>query len=141
MNHREMAQLAANPHAVRSRAAYLIERLEYDLGDGARSFLSDLLAYDGTKPLSSRQKEMLHGLRQQATRSKTAGRYRADALVLRAWEHRLDLSDDDAEEWLDSLYKKGPSIDLSETQWHRLFAICRRPEIDLLPHDEWIKVG
>lgn len=134
-----MTLLAGDPAKVRALAAMILRLGGGRLGEGAQALLADLERYDGARPLSTRQLEALHSLREQTSHSERAGRYRAADLVRRVWELRLDLDEDD-EAWLDEIKARGADLALSRAEWRRLLAICRRPEIDLLQPDEWVEL-
>lgn len=138
MDYREMIQLGADPVRVRSLAALILDRGSATLSEGSVSLLTSLKAYEGSKPLSTRQLEALYALRENSTRKSKAGRYRADILVRITWEARSDLLDDQAEDWLDVQHAKGVGIALTRNEWRRLLALARR--LDLIPQDEWIEL-
>jgi hypothetical protein len=138
MDYREMTQLGADPVRVRSLAGLILDHGSVGLSDRAVSLLTSLKAYDGAKPLTTRQLEALYALRENSTRKAKAGRYRADHLVRITWEARLDLLDDEAEGWLDEMHVKGAGIALTRTEWRRLLALARK--LDLIPPDEWIEI-
>lgn len=140
MDYREMMELGRDPVRVRTLAATIVATSGDTLQEDWYPFLEGLKKYDGTKPLTTRQLEFLYGLRERATRTVRAGPYRADTLARKAWELRHDLGDDDNFEWLEALQKRPSPLRLSRDEWRRLFAICRKPEIDLLPADEWINI-
>jgi len=136
MDYREMTQLGADPVRVRSLASMILELSTEQLSDRAASLLTSLKSYDGAKPLSTRQLEALYALRENATRKSKAGRYRADHLIKITWEVRLDLVDDEAEDWLDELHRRGAGTALMRSEWRRLLMLARR--LDLIPSDEWV---
>lgn len=138
MDYREMTKLGADPVRVRSLASMILDLGSAALSDKAVSLLTSLKAYDGAKPLTTRQLEALYSLRENSTRKSKAGRYRADHLVSITWEARLDLLDDEAEDWLDEQHAKGSGIALTRSEWRRLLALARR--LDLIPIDEWIEL-
>ena len=139
MNHREMSVLASNPGRVQSIAGAL-SKAEFDWRESDLSFLSDLIKYDGKKLLSERQREYFYRLITKASRRSVAGKYRASNLVAKAWVARFDLNDDDAENWLDQLYERGDGIALSKPEWRWLINICKHPELELIPADEWVEL-
>jgi hypothetical protein len=138
MDYREMTQLGADPVRVRSLASMILDHGGAALSKEVVSLLTSLKAYDGAKPVTTRQLEVLYALREKGTRKSKAGRYRADHLVRITWEARLDLVDDDAEDWLDNLRVKGICITLTHGEWRRLLALARR--LDLIPRDEWVEL-
>jgi hypothetical protein len=136
MNYREMTALASDPARVRATAEFILANGRPDVS-GAHEFLARLTKYDGTRPLTTRQLETLYGLRERASSRSKVGRYRAGTLIRTAWENRLDLLEDAAEEWLDQLRARGPDAALSRNEWRRLFALCRR--LDIINPDEWVE--
>jgi hypothetical protein len=141
MDYREMTKLASDPARVRSLAKMVLTLEAERLSEGAQNLLAKLSAYDGAKPLSTRQQEALYALREQASRSANVGPYRAADLVAKAWERRFDLDQFEDEAWLDELRAKGSVISLSRNEARRLLAICRHPEIDLIPPGVWIELA
>jgi hypothetical protein len=139
MDYREMAVLASDPARVRATAKFIIAVEGDDARSRMHAFLADLSKYDGSKPLTVRQLETLFSLRERASRRSRAGRYRAASLIRRAWENRLDLIDDDAEQWLNELLRRGPDAALTRGEWLRLLALCRRLEI--IDRDEWVHLS
>jgi len=138
MNYREMTALASDPARVRATAEFILANGRLDASD-TRAFLAHLARYDGTKALTTRQLETLYSLRERASRRSQVGRYRAGTLIRTAWENRLDLLDDGAEEWLDQLLARGPETALSRNEWRRLFALCRR--LDIINPNEWVALA
>jgi hypothetical protein len=140
MDYREMTLLAGDPARVRATAKFIIAVERDDARSRMHAFLADLCKYDGSKPLTVRQLETLFSLRERASRRSRAGRYRATSLIRRAWENRLDLiDDDDAEQWLTELLRRGPDAALTRGEWLRLLALCRR--LDIIDRDEWVHLS
>lgn len=133
-----MTQLGADPVRVRALASMILALNSAGLSERAFSLLTSLKTYDGGKPLSTRQLEALYALRENAARKARAGRYSADHLIKITWEARLDLVDDEAEDWLDELHRRGPGIALTRSEWRHLLALARR--LDLIPPDEWVEL-
>jgi hypothetical protein len=140
MDYREMTRLASDPARVRALASMVLKLEGERLSEGAQDLLAKLSAYDGDKPLSTRQQEALYSLREQASRSPNVGPYRAADLVAKAWQRRFDLDQFEDEEWLSDLREKGSALSLSRNEARRLLAICRHPEIDLIPQGVWIEL-
>ena len=138
MDYREMTQLGGDPVRVRSLASIILDHGSVALSDKAVSLLTSLKNYNGEKPLTTRQIEVLYALRENSTRKAKAGRYRAERLVRITWEARLDLLDDEAEDWLDRQHAKGTGIALTRSEWRRLLALAR--QLDLIPINEWIEL-
>lgn len=137
MDYREMSRIGSDPIAVRGLAALLLQRQHASI-ERMHDFLTDLRTYDGKKPLSTRQLETLLSLRDTTKRRSKAGKYQARVLAQQAWERRLDLNDEESEDWLDELRQRSAEIGLTDGEWRRLAAICRLPDIGLLAPDEWI---
>jgi hypothetical protein len=138
MDYREMTQLGTDPIRVRALASLIIGHGSSGLSEKAISLLTSLKSYDGAKPLSTRQLEALYSLRENGVRKSKAGRYLADHLLKIIWEARLDLLDDEAEDWLDELHRQGSGIALNRSEWRRLLALARR--LDLIPQNEWVEL-
>lgn len=136
MDYREMSRLAANPDAVRAMAKLILALSKDALSERARAFLDKLTAYDGARPLSVRQQETLFSLRENASRRTRIGGYPIARLVARAAQLRLDLDDEEAEDWLAHLAAQGAGVALTRGECMRLLALCRR--LDLIGRDEWI---
>jgi hypothetical protein len=134
VDYREMARLASDPVRVRATAEFLLDRCGAD--GRMRAFLADLMRFDGSRPLTTRQLETLYSLRERTSRTARAGRYRAATLVSSACERRHDLLDDAAEDWLVELNERGPEVSLTRREWLRLLALCRRLEI--VDGGEWV---
>jgi hypothetical protein len=139
MDYREMTALASDPARVRATAKFIMAVETADARSRMHTFLADLCKYDGSRPLTIRQLETLFSLRERASRRSKAGRYRAASLIRRAWENRVDLIDDDAQEWLNGLHRRGPDAALTRGEWLRLLALCRRLEI--IHRDEWVHLS
>ena len=138
MDYREMNAIAGDPARVRATASFVLAAMGDDLEDGSHKFLSELAAYDGDKRISVRALEYLYALRERTWRRAKAGGIRADELIAKTWQARLDLVDYDAEEWLDELKAEGAGIALSKPQWRRLIALAK--QADQIPPDEWIEL-
>lgn len=138
MDYREMNAIAGDPARVRATAAFVLASMGDELEDGSHKFLSELADYDGDKRLSVRALEYLYALRERTWRRAMAGGMRADTLIAKTWQARLDLLDYDDEEWLDELKSAGAGIALSKPQWRRLIALAK--EVDLIPADQWIEL-
>lgn len=136
MDYREMSRLAANPDGVRAMAKMILALSKHALSEHTRAFLDKLTAYDGSRPLSVRQQETLFSLRENASRRTRIGGVPIARLVAKAAALRLDLNDDEAEDWLAQLAAEGPAISLTRGECLRLIALCRR--LDLIGPDEWI---
>ena len=139
MDYREMAALASEPARVREVARLVLALTAEKASRRTRAFLSELSRYDGAKPLSTRQLELLYSLREDAGRRAEAGGYRAATLIGRAHENRLDLNDEEAEEWLCALRRRGAEAALTRREWLRLLALCRR--LDLIGSDQWVPLS
>lgn len=136
MDYREMSRLAANPDAVRAMAKTILALSKDVLSERTRAFLDKLTAYDGSRPLSTRQQETLFSLRENASRRTRIGGYPIARLVAKAAHLRLDLVDEEAEHWLAHLAAQGPGLSLTRGECMRLIALCRR--LDLIGPDEWV---
>src|SRR5262249_23719918 len=137
MDYREMTRLAADPARVRATATLIMQIDGDNLAARMLSLLADLSKYDGLKPLTTRQLETLHSLKERASRRTRVGRYKADHLIKVASERCFDLLDEEAEAWLQGLLARGADIALSRTEWRRLLALCRTLEI--IHNDEWVE--
>lgn len=138
MDYREMNAIAGDPVRVRATASMILAEMAGELKEGSHKFLTELAAHDGEKRLSVRALEYLYGLREHAWRRAKVGGWRADTLIAKTWEARLDLVDYDAEEWLDELKAEGAGIALSKPQWRRLIAFAK--QVDLISRDQWIEL-
>ena len=136
MDYREMNRLADSPASVRDVATFILAVASPDLTERSHDFLVTLQKYDGSKLLSTRQKEALFSLRERATRRSTVGRYRASTLVRLASERCLDLTDFEDAEWLQELTAFGANLAVSNGQWRRLIRISK--DLEVVPNDEWI---
>ena len=138
MNHREMTAMAADPPRLRALADSLLKHGGEDLGDGTRRFLADLASYDGSRRLNVAALEALYDIRDKARRFDKLGRYRVADLVRKAWMARLDLNDDEAEEWLVQLHEAGERLIVRRGEALRLLQLAR--SLDLIPEGEWIEL-
>jgi hypothetical protein len=135
MNDREMSRLAQDPAEVRRLAKALAKRPHEHITE-YRDFLDFLATYKGEPLLTTRQRELLEFLRSSTVEWTHIGPHRISSLIQKAWERRLDLNDEEGEEWLEALYAQRASR-LDDGGARRLAALCRRPEVDLLAHGEW----
>ncbi len=138
MDYREMTALASDPVRVRTTARLVLATTD-DASPRMRALLAELCRYDGAKPLTTRQLESLYALREGAWRRSQIGGYRAATLIRRAYENRLELNDDDAEEFLCTLNRRGAEAALSRREWLRLLALCRR--LELIASDAWVPIS
>ncbi|HRD74988.1 MAG TPA: hypothetical protein PK264_03475 [Hyphomicrobiaceae bacterium] len=120
-----MARLAADPVAVRAWAKAIAGNAVAELSDGDRSFLATLAEFDGTPPMSVRQREYLDGLIERTERYPVVDGFRADRLVRLIHEARLDL-DEDEEARIADLAAGGAGLALSPRQWRWVLAVSRR---------------
>lgn len=123
MNYREMSRLASDPVAVRATASMIRRLAGSQLDEWALGFLAGLEEFDGPEPLSMRQREALHSLKELASRREIQSGFRASSLVAALWELRFELSLDD-EEFVEKLRSRGAELALSRNQWRRVFALC-----------------
>lgn len=124
MDYREMRRLAGDPVKVRAIAAGLAAQAA-GLDGAPREFIERLSTYDGSEPLTTRECEWLYSLRDRASASAKFGGYNLREMIRRAYEARLDLVDDDAEDWLAEIHALGPSVRLPRSQRRRLAAVLR----------------
>lgn len=138
VDYRELKRFAEDPSAARALAGILLAHRAEVLTDGAQDLLASLTKRSGEKPYSMRQLEALLDIRDRSTVSPKVGSYNLAKLVRQAWERRADLADFEDEEWIASLLQRDLVRGLTEGERRRLVAICKSPEIDLIPSDEWV---
>lgn len=131
MDHRAIAKIASDPASVKTEAVRMRQALS-QLTVWQERFLSGL-EKDGI--LESRFWEAFNYLRSKASVKTVVGGYRACDLLRQVYEARLDLNDDEAEEFLVEMVDHETEIALSEMQWRYLFALSRKLH---LIHDEYI---
>lgn len=137
-DYRELKRLADDPKAARGLADLLLTHRADLLSDSAQDLLSSLKKRAGEKELTMRQLEALLDIRDRTTISNKVGSYDLGKLVRQLWERRADLADFEDEEWIAGLLKRDLVRGLTEAERRRLVAICKSPEIDLVPADEWV---
>lgn len=138
IDYREMKRLADDPQAARALADLLLTHRADLLSDGAQDLLASLKKRAVEKPLTMRQLEALLDIRDRSTVSDKVGPYDLAKLVRQVWERRADLADFEDEAWIASLRERDLVRGLTEAERRRLVAICKTPEIDLIPSDEWV---
>ncbi len=138
IDYREMKRLADDPQAARALADLLLTHRADLLSDGAQDLVASLKRRAAEKPLTMRQLEALLDIRDRSTVSNKVGPYNLGKLVRQVWERRAELADFEDEEWIASLLQRDLVRGLTEAERRRLVAICKSPEIDLIPSDEWV---
>lgn len=138
IDYREMKRLADDPQAARALADLLLTHRADLLSDGAQDLVASLKKRAAEKPLTMRQLEALLDIRDRSTVSNKVGPYNLGKLVRQVWERRADLADFEDEEWIASLLQRDLVRGLTEAERRRLVAVCKSPEIDLIPSDEWV---
>lgn len=118
---------------MKAEAALVRSRLAAQLTAWQQRFLASL---EQTGVLDSRFWEAFYDLRTRASLKVFVGGYRAYDLLLKVYQARFDLNDEDAEKFVEKMIEYGPEIAISEMQWRYLFALCRK--LDLI-EDEYIR--
>lgn len=137
-DYRELKRLADDPQAARGLADILLTHRADLLSDSATDLLTSLKKRAGEKELTMRQLEALLDIRDRTTVSNRVGQYNLGRLVRRVWERRADLADYEDEEWIAGLLQRDLVRGLTEAERRRLVVLCKSPEIDLIPSDEWV---
>ena len=132
MDYRKMAELAADPAAVRRIARSLIKHFGDQLNDDALDFLIKLKKFgrrEGFDFLTIPQREFLYSLMARGrSRRQIFGGYRAYTLLTELWAIHLDLYEDD-EEFVKEMLELGPDVALSDGQWRYVLHLCRANDI------------
>ena len=137
-DYRELKRLADDPQAASALADLLLTHRADLLSDSAQDLLASLKKRAGVKELTMRQLEALLDIRDRSTVSNKVGPYILAKLVRQVWERRADLVEFEDEDWIASLRERDLVRGLTEAERRRLVAICKSPEIDLIPPDEWV---
>ncbi len=122
----EMQKLAQNPAAVASLATFLLNLPDAGWTEWEANFLDDISHRD--EPLSTRQREKLVELRDDAKNYTKFDGLSVASLLRDCWIARFDLSEDD-EEFIDAL-KQRSTTSLKKRPLFRLLRCAR--ESDLL---------
>jgi tRNA splicing ligase len=100
----DMQKLAQSPGAVTMLASYLLNINTVEWTDWELDFLEGMARRTSTDPISTRQREVLVELKDNATsHTTTRDGQSVRALILRCWEARLDLDEED-EQFVADLY-------------------------------------
>jgi hypothetical protein len=103
----DMHKLAQTPGAAPMLAGYLLKIDAAGWTDWELDFLENMARRTSTDPISTRQREVLVELRDSTTwHTTTRDGQNVRALILRCWEARLDLDEED-EQFVDQLYLSG----------------------------------
>jgi hypothetical protein len=101
----DMQKLAQNPGAVTMLASLLLKSDAAEWTDWEIDFLESMANRRSTDPISTRQREVLVELKNNASsHTKTRDGQSVRALILRCWEARFDLDDED-EQFIVQLYE------------------------------------
>jgi hypothetical protein len=121
----EMQKLAQNPATAPLLASYLRRLDTVQWTDWELDFLESMAARTNPEPISTRQREVLVELRDDAvSHTTTRDGQNVRALILRCWQARLDLEEDD-ETFIDELYRSG-TISLKRRPLGRLLGCARQ---------------
>ncbi len=102
----DMQKLAQSPGAVTLLASYLLNINTVEWTDWELDFLESMARRTATDPISTRQREVLVELKDNATsHATTRDGQSVRTLILRCWEARLDL-DDESEQFITDLYER-----------------------------------
>jgi len=104
----EMQKLATNPGAISSLASYLMLLKDAGWTDWEINFLDNMSGWAGPDPISTRQREKLIELRDDAKNYSTFDGFSVGKLVRECWLARLDLDEDD-EQFIMRIYERGAS--------------------------------
>lgn len=137
-DYREIKRFVDDPQAARGLADLLLTHRADHLSDSAQDLLASLKRQGETRPYSMRQLEALLDIRDRSTVSAKVGPYSLATLVRRAWERRADLAEFEDEAWLAEIRTRDLARGLTEAERRRLVVICKSPQIDLIPPDEWV---
>jgi hypothetical protein len=101
----DMQKLAQNPGTVTMLANYLLRVETVEWTDWEVDFLESMATRTSTDPISTRQREVLVELKDNATsHTTTRDGLSVRTLILRCWEARLDLDEED-EQFVVQLYE------------------------------------
>ena len=128
-SHIEMKKLADSPAAVNALAASLLNMADVDWTEWEIDFLEGKTRFCGPDPLTTRQREMLFELRDNARSYTTFEGFSVASLLRECWLNRLDLSEDD-EDFIVRLYAQGTTT-LKRRPLFKLLRCAR--ELDLIP--------
>ena len=126
-SHSEMLKLAQNPAAVVSLATFLLKVPEAAWTGWELDFLEAMATRDNAQAISTRQREKLMELSDDARSYAAFDGLRVAGLVRSCWIGRLDLSDDDAD-FIDSL-KTASATRLKRRPLMRLLRCARELEV------------
>jgi hypothetical protein len=102
----DMQKLAQNPGTVTMLASYLLNIETVEWTDWELDFLESMARRTSTDPISTRQREVLVELKDNATsHTTTRDGQSVRALILRCWEARFDL-DEESEQFIVDLYER-----------------------------------
>jgi hypothetical protein len=122
----EMQKLALNPSAVPMLAGYLRQLDTVQWTEWELDFLESMAKRTGLEPISTRQREVLVELRDDAvSHTKTRDGLSVCTLILQCWQARLDLDDDDDIAFIDELYGSGTTA-LKRRPLGRLLSCARQ---------------
>jgi hypothetical protein len=124
----DMQKLAQNPGTVTMLASYLLKIETVEWTDWELDFLESIARRTSTDPISTRQREVLMELKDCATsHTVTCDGQSVRALILRCWEARLDLDEED-EQFVGHLYES-KATSLKQRQLGRLQHCVRQLNI------------
>jgi len=128
-DHRALAKLAKSSEDVRALARLLLMMPGVDAAvawsDWEIDFLDDMAERDTDEPLSMRQREKLAELRDAVERRSEIDGLGVHALILRCWEERAELEDDDDQAFVESLKASGART-VTRRQQGRLMRCCQQ---------------
>jgi hypothetical protein len=123
-----MKDLAENPAAVRALARYLLLLVGRDEAqawtDWEVDFLESMATRECEEPLSTRQREVLSGLKSAAERHSEIDGMGVRSLIERCWLERADLDSDEDQEFIVALRTSGQRTVTGRQRW-RLVRCCR----------------
>lgn len=108
-SHIEMQRLAVDPAAVRSLANYLLKINESGWTAWEVEFLENMATRSSPEPISSRQREILCELRDDAKTYANIDGFSVKTLLRECWLARMDMSEDD-EQFVDQLKQNDVSV-------------------------------
>jgi hypothetical protein len=124
----DMQKLAQNPGTVTMLASYLLKIETVEWTDWELDFLESMARRTSQDPISIRQREVLVELKDSATsHTTTRDGQSVRVLILRCWEARLDLDEED-ERFVGDLYES-KATSLKQRQLGRLQHCVRQLHI------------
>jgi hypothetical protein len=102
----DMQKLAQNPGTVTMLASYLLKIETVEWTDWELDFLESMARRTSMDPINTRQREVLIELKDNATsHTTTRDGQSVRTLILRCWEARFDLDEED-EQFIANLYER-----------------------------------